>query len=560
MFFALSPPMKIHALFRVSLLAILFLPRVFAETPAEWSDKHLREQAKPEMPGVAVLVAREGQILFQGGYGLADLEKKTPIIPETKFRIGSVTKQFTAAAIMKLAEQGKLAINDPLAKYFPDIPNAKEITLRHLLTHTSGLGSYTDRGDFFKGVTKPVTPEALIASMQKDKPEFAPGTNFKYCNSGYFLLGEIVAKASGQSLADYLRLTFFEPLGMKDTGIFVNANPPSGVAKGYSVNQGVPALALDWDMSWAGGAGAIYSTVGDLFHWTEALHAGRVVDAESLKAMTTPNPLPPEVEGIHYGFGLVASDFQGLPAIWHNGGLQGWSSNLVWLPGQKVTLVALANALPPVPTLEPAVVTGQLAKHFLAEEIAKLPKPVEDKSVDPKSFAALVGRYDYQDAILVVTVENDHLYAQLTGQAKYEIFPKAPDDFFWKITDARVQFLRNDKGEVIAARHTQGGHTFRAPRLSEATKLTDEQLDALVGQYQYGLFAVMTVSRKDQQLFAQLSGQGAAPIFPTADDSFEWHVVKASVRFVKDKDGKVIKAVHTQNGTTFDAPKLVPAK
>ena len=211
--------MKIPAFLRASLLVLLLLPRAWAEPPAEWSEKHLREQAKPDMPGVAVLVARDGQILFQGGFGLADVKEKTPITLETKFRIGSVTKQFVAAAIMKLSEEGKLAISDPLAKYFPDLPNAKEITLKNLLTHTSGLASYTERGDFFGGVTKPIEPAALIASMQKDKPEFAPGTKFKYCNSGYFLLGEIVAKVSGQSLADYLRTALFEPLGMKDTGI-----------------------------------------------------------------------------------------------------------------------------------------------------------------------------------------------------------------------------------------------------------------------------------------------------------------------------------------------------
>jgi CubicO group peptidase (beta-lactamase class C family) len=197
------------------------------------------------MPGVAVLVARDGQILFQGGFGLADVEKKTPITTETKFRIGSVTKQFVASAIMKLAEEGKLAISDPLTKYFPDLPNAKEITVKNLLTHTSGLKSYTERPDFFNGVTKPVEPAALIASMQKDRPDFAPGARYEYCNSGYFLLGEIVAKVSGQSLADYLRTTFFEPLGMKDTGIYVNANPPPGAARGYAVAGDKATLALD---------------------------------------------------------------------------------------------------------------------------------------------------------------------------------------------------------------------------------------------------------------------------------------------------------------------------
>jgi len=545
------------AILRASLLSIFLGPPLLAETPAEWADKHLREQVKGDMPGVAVLVASDGRILFQGGYGFADVEKKTPITPETRFRIGSVTKQFTAAAILKLAEEGKLAIGDPLAKYFPDVPNAQSITLRHLLTHTSGLHSYTDRPDFSSEVTTPIAPADLIASIQKDTPEFAPGTNFKYCNSGYFLLGEIVAKVSGKSLADYLRTTFFEPLGLKNTGIYVNATPPPGVALGYAVTNGLATPALDWDMSWAGGAGAIDSTVGDLFRWTEALHGGRVVNAGSLKAMTTPNPLPPGVNGLNYGFGLVVSEFQRLPAIWHNGGLEGWSSNLVWLPDQKVTLVALANARPPAPGLLPAVITQEFTEHFLAGEIAKLAPPVEDKSVDPKSYPAYAGRYDYRDAILAVTVQDDRLYAQLTGQAKYEIFPRAADEFFWKVTDASVRFLRNDKGEVIAAQHSQGGNTFRAARLGlDGVKLTADQLDAYVGQYSYGPLAVLTVKRDDEQLFAQLTGQPPFPIFPTAPDSFEWRVVKASVRFVKGDDGKVIKAVHTQNGATFDAPKI----
>jgi hypothetical protein len=273
--------------------------------------------------------------------------------------------------------------------------------------------------------------------------------------------------------------------------------------------------------------------------------------------MTTPNPLPAGVDGLNYGFGLVVSEVRRLPAIWHNGGLQGWSSNLIWLPQQHVTLVALANAMPAAPGLEPATVTRELTSHFLAEEIASLPQPTEDKTVDPKSYAAYAGRYDYQGAIMTVTVEKDRLFARLTGQAKFEIFPQSADEFFWKITEARVRFLRDDKGEVVAAQHTQAGHTFKAPRLAaDAVALTAEQLDAFVGQYQYGPAAVLTVKRDGAQLLAQLTGQPQFPIFPTADDSFEWRVVPAQVRFVKDDDGKVTKAVHRQNGITFDAPKI----
>jgi CubicO group peptidase (beta-lactamase class C family) len=541
---------------RMALLGVFIASHVFAEDPSAWADKYLHGKARENLPGVAVLVARDGHVLYQAGFGLADLEKKTPITPDTKFRIGSVTKQFTAAAIMKLAEEGKLAVNDPLAKYFSDIPNAQKITLRHLLTHTSGLGSYTDRPTFFGGVQKPIAPLDLVASMKNDPPEFEPGTNFKYCNSGYFLLGEIVAQVSGQSLADYLRTKFFEPLEMKDTGIYVNATPPAGAAHGYAVEKGQANSPIDWDMSWAGGAGAIYSTVGDLCRWTEALHGGRVVNAQSLKAMTTPSP-PPGSEGLNYGFGLVISDVARLPAIWHNGGLQGWSSNLVWLPEEHAVLVALGNALPPAPALAPAAVTHELAKHFFATEIAQLPAPVEDQSVDHKTYAAYVGRYDYQGEIMTVTVEDNRIYSQITGQAKFEIFPQGHDEFFWKVADATVRFLRDGKGEVVAARHSQGGNTFRAAKLGSGDlKLTPEQLDAYVGQYVYGPFALLTVKRDDNQLFAQLTGQPSFPIFPTADDTFEWRVVKASVRFVKGEDGKASKAVHTQNGQTFEAPRL----
>jgi CubicO group peptidase (beta-lactamase class C family) len=549
--------MNLPALLSSCLALWLVVPPLPAETPVEWADQHLREKVKGADPGIAVLVARDGQILFQGGYGLADLENKTPVTVKTKFRIGSVTKQFTAAAILKLAEDGKLAIDDPLAKYFPDVVNAQTITLRHLLTHTSGLHSFTDEPDFLSRVTKPISPAALIAEIQKYPPDFAPGTNFRYCNTAYFLLGEIVAKVSGQMYGEYLRTTFFEPLGMKDTGVYVNAVPPQDAAVGYSFEKGSVKPAVDWDMSWAGGAGALYSTVGDLFRWTEALHAGRVVDAASFKEMTTINPLPPGVDGLSYGFGLVISDVEGLPANWHNGGLHGWSSNLVRLPQQRVTLVALANEMPPLPQFQPASITRDLVKYFLAAEIPKEMAGVEDKTVDPKTYPQFAGRYDYKSAIMTVSVENERLFAQLTGQPKFEIFPKGKDEFFWKVVEARVHFLRNDKGEVEAAQHSQNGLTFKAARLAdEAVKLTPEQLDAFIGDYRFGTDALLTVRRDGGQLFARLTGQPEFPIFPTAEDAFEWKVVEAHIHFVKGDDGKVTKAEHTQGGRTFDAPKI----
>src|SRR5882724_891161 len=196
--------------------------------------RRLSEVTKGDNSGVAVLVARDGKVVFQGGFGLADIAKKTPITPETKFRIGSVSKQFTAAAVLKLAEQGRLTLDDSLAKHFPDFAHRSGVTVRHLLTHTSGLHSYTDKPEFLSRVSKPIEPEKLIAWFQGDAPDFAPGAGFHYNNSAYFVLGEIVTKVSGKPLGDYLRETFFEPLEMKDTGIYVNSAPPPVMARVYS--------------------------------------------------------------------------------------------------------------------------------------------------------------------------------------------------------------------------------------------------------------------------------------------------------------------------------------
>ena len=542
-----------------SFLMVLVAPLVGrAEAPfAEGLKAHLGKLTKDELPGIAVLVARDGKIVFQSGFGFADLESKTPVTAETKFRIGSVTKQFTAAAILRLADDGKLKLSDPLEQFFPGFPGGSQITLHHLLTHTSGLHSYTGKPEFMARVPKPITPAELIAWFREDKPDFAPGAGFLYNNSGYFLAGEIAAKVAGKTFEAFLREAFFEPLGMKDTGIFVNSRPPAGIALGYSVADGKATRALDWDMAWAGGAGALYATIGDLFRWNEALFGGRVLREESLKLMTTPVKLPANVDGMSYGYGVAVAKVNGLPSINHAGGLNGWSSELIRLPEQGCTVVALGNAMPPVPSHEPSGVTRMIIGNFLKAEIQAVRPPSENLTLEKTNYADFIGRYAYPSAVLTVSVEGQRLFAQLTAQPKFEVFASAPDEFFWKVTDARVQFVRNEKAVVIAAKHTQNGTTFTAPRITEpAEKISSTEIEAIVGEYRYAPGAVLTVTREGESVFAQLTGQPKHPIFPKSATEYEWRVVEANVKFSKGKDGQVTKAVHTQNGATFDAPRI----
>jgi len=518
----------------------------------------LSARVAPDGPSVVVLVARDGKILFAHGYGFADRENKIPATPETRFRIGSVTKQFTAAAILTLQEQGKLSIEDTLDKYFPGYPGGDKITLHQMLNHTSGLHNYTAHPDFLARVTQPIKPSDLVAWFQDDPPDFPPGEQFSYSNTNYVLLGQIVEKVSGMSYGDYLQKQFFGPLGLHDTGVWQNATPPDHGAKGYSFDGKQVVPALDWDMSWAGGAGELYSTVGDLWRWTEALHGGRVLSPTSLQEMTTVATVTKkETLTLQYGMGMYHTSIDWLPAMGHNGGVNGYLSEVMWLPGEKVTVVALSNSMPAVRGTSPEQIVPVAARAFLEPDMAAA-APKIDPTVNPATYPDYVGRYDYKSGIQEVTVENGHIFAQLTGQNRFEIFPSGPDTFFFKVAAASMAFQRDKTGAVTGVIHTQNGTSFLAPKLSaaDAPVVSTAALDAIVGQYQYGPQAVLTVTRRGDQLFAQLTGQPEFPIFPKSDHEFYWKIVPASVEFVRGADGKISGAIHHQNGITFSAPKL----
>jgi CubicO group peptidase (beta-lactamase class C family) len=501
-------------------------------------------------------------VLFRRAYGRACVEHEVPATPETKYRIGSITKQFTAAAILKLQEQGKLSVQDKLSKFIPDFPRGDEVTVHHLLTHTSGIHSYTNSPGFLSVATVEVKPEELIQSFKNDRFDFAPGQKFLYNNSGYFLLGAIVEKLSGQSYAEYLRTTFFDPLGMKSTGVHNSHDIIPGEAYGYAWENGRIVKPLNWDMSRAGGAGALYSTVGDLFLWNEALFGGKVLSQTSLAAALVPVITAEDVEKTKdegYGYGLGIGRTRGLRTVGHGGGLHGFASNLLRIPDQRFTVVALSNSAPPIPGLAVGSLSTEISELYLGGQMQDRPEPAVDASVSAAGYDDYLGQYDYGGALLTVTRDADRLYAELTGQPRFEIFPRAKDVFFWKVVEAEVRFVRDEKGKVVKAVHRQGGQTINAPRFEPpAVARVDPRIyDDYVGKYDYGQGkAILTVTREADRLFAQLTGQPKLEIFPKSASEFFWTAVRAEVAFVRDAKGKVVKAVHSQGGTTFEAPRI----
>jgi CubicO group peptidase (beta-lactamase class C family) len=315
--------------------------------------------------GVMIEVAQAGHVIFAHGYGRADLERQDPITDRTEFRIGSLTKQFTAAAILQLVGQGKLSLDDRLSRFFPAFPRAGEVTIRHLLTHSSGIHNYTEfdpTPENFELFTHDFTTLGWVEHIAQQKPlyDFAPGTAWHYDNSGYFLLGAIVEQISGERLSQYFHDHLFQPLGMNDTAIDGNSDAGPDRAAGYDPDDAHPGAftrAAAISMTIPGGAGALRSSARDLITWNDALFRGAVVSPNLFKAMTIPARLndgrlasenrvdmaAAEAHG-EYGLGLRIGTLDGHREIGHEGDILGFNAVLDTYPDDDgLTVVVLAN-------------------------------------------------------------------------------------------------------------------------------------------------------------------------------------------------------------------------
>jgi len=405
----------------------------------------------------SVLVARDGKVVFSKGYGQANSEWDIPNTPQTKFRLGSITKQFTAVSILLLQERGKLNVEDPVCKYFDKCPDTwKEITIHHLLSHTAGLPNFTSFPDYTKTMMIPTTMDSLISRF-KDKPlDFAPGQKMSYSNSGYVVLGYIVEKVSGGRYEDFVQKNIFEPLKMMDTGYDHHDRILKNRATGYSLIDGKKANSLHIDMTIPHGAGALYSTVGDLFLWNEALFSDKLLSAKSRELMMTP------VKN-NYGYGLVMQKNSNRDTVSHGGGINGFSTFLVRFLEEKLTIVVLRNTDYGMP--QPGKISADLAGITLGDSV-EIPKPRAEVRVDPKILDAYVGEYEIKPGVIITVVkESGHLVAQLTGQPQFDLFPESENKFFLKVVDAQITFVRNDSSQVSHLVLHQGGQNTQAKKV-----------------------------------------------------------------------------------------------
>ena len=439
---------------RIAVVALLAGVCVAQEDSAARMEEVVQSYVSAKQFMGSALVARDGKVLFSHGYGSANLEWGVPNSSTTKFRLGSVTKQFTAACVLMLEERGKLRIDDPVKKYMPDAPAAwDKITIYHLLTHTSGIPSFTGFPDYASTEAVKTTPEKLVERF-RDKPlEFQPGEKWNYSNSGYVLLGYLIEKIGGQSYSEFVQQNIFDPLGMKDSGYDSNSTIIPHRAEGYTAKPKGLEHAGYIDMTIPFSAGALYSTTEDLLRWEEGLFGGKLLSAASLQKMTTPFKHD-------YAFGLGVRDEKGHKVIEHGGGIEGFNTQLAYYPDDKLVVAVLGN----LNGGAPAAIAAKLASVAHGEKIV-LASERKEIPVSAKILATYVGTYELAPNFqFVVTLEGDHLVTQATGQPKIPIFPESETMFFPKVVDAEIEFLKNDRGEVTHMVLHQGGRDMKGAK------------------------------------------------------------------------------------------------
>jgi len=434
---------------RAFLLSLLIALTSGAQTPEVRVEEIVQSYVTNHQFMGTVLIAKGDKVVFDKGYGFANLEWQIPNMPVTKFRLGSVTKQFTAASILLLEQRGKLNTDDLVKKYMPDAPAAwDKVTIFHLLTHTSGIPSFTGFKEYPDMEKKPATPEEIV-KLFKDKPlEFEPGSKFNYSNSGYFLLGYLIDKISGETYPQFVKENIFTPLGMMDSGYDVNAQVLMHRAAGYTPTaKGEIENTGYIDMTIPYSAGALYSTTHDLLKWERGLYSGKVLQAGSLKKMTTPFKS-------NYGFGLFISTADGHKKIDHGGGIEGFNTELAYYPDDQMAVIVLANLNGTAP--------GDIANKAATVEFGgKVELTSERKAITlkPEELSAVVGVYSLAPGVdLAVTLEGSQLATQLTGQPKFEIYPESPTFFFLKVVDAQLEFGKDSSGKATQVTLHQNGH------------------------------------------------------------------------------------------------------
>ena len=569
---------KRHVLF--SLVMIAFTSMAFAQNKAKQIDDLMRRYVDNGKFNGTVLVAENGKVIFKKGYGLANMEWGTPNEPDTKFRLGSLTKQFTSMLIMQLVEQGKLRLEGKITDYLTDYPKAAgdKITIHHLLTHTSGIPNYSDLPDYRTYERNRFKPADFIKKFSELPLTFEPGSAFAYSNSGYVLLGAIIEKVTGKSYEKVLQENIFTPLQMLNTGYDMSSkilpNRASGHQRWNLVYENAPYI----DMSIPYAAGALYSTVEDLFLWDQALYTDKLLSASSKALLFTPYK-----NDYAYGWGIgkkqVGQLKDSIEVMNHQGAVNGFITSLIRIPKNRQLVVLLDNT----GANNLSAVQNDIIK-ILYNQPFDLPKVsvayVLGNAIQNNSLAAALNQYEKikkQPAYDLNEADINQMGYNLIGVRKIKEalalmninviqFPRSANAWdsraeLYMLNGEKAQAIRDYKKSLeldpfsMNAVRKLNELGEKIPDPQEAI-VEDKILDTYVGKYQLRPSFVISITKEKGRLYAQATNQPQHELFAESATKFFMKAINDRILFVKNEQGNLEKLILFQNGQEMPGKRI----
>jgi len=506
-----------------------------AQAVSDYANQLLQQQPfDNKSPGVAVLVARGDKVLFQQAYGMASIELGVPLQPDHKFRIGSVTKQIAATALLTLIDNGKAALNDPLSKYLPDYPNANAITLQQLLNHTSGVKSYTGiPGYMHNKIRSQLSTGELIAEFKDLPVDFAPGAEFRYNNSGYVLLGAVIEAITGKSWYQYLNDAVLAPNMLSNIIYPDEQRIIPGMADGYSLqpDQAVTRAGL-LSMTQPHAAGALVADANALWQWNRLLHGGKLLKPATYQQMITPIGAAAE-NGENYGFGITRAKLRDMLLLQHGGGIHGFVSLLSYLPESELTVVMLRNSDGRGPDLE------YLSRKIAAFAAGNPYREYPTIALTEHQLQEFSGVYNNGEDSRKLEVRDGKLFSTRAGGQPFELTPQVNDFFGFSDSVTRLSAQRDKTGKVtsVTMHYDADDAGQQWIRIGDVTSKADITLTAVQQQALLGSYASdelklqILLSADGAGLQVQLEGQPAFALKAATERSLYLTVVDASLEF-----------------------------
>lgn len=530
-------------------------PQATNVAPHQQLDGILERIYTADEPGVTVAISHQGQLVYEAAKGMADLELNVAMQPGHVLKIGSITKQFTAAAIMRLVEQGKLTPQTKVGELLPNF-HEPELTVHQLLNHTSGLPSYTDDGDYMmgNGIRADVSAVEIIALTSDQPLHFVPGEDWRYSNSGYVVLGTIIEELSGKSWHDYIATELTSPLGLDYTGYFDEAEIVPGRVSGYMHDKeftNAPFISMTQPHA----AGAFYSTASELTRWQTALHTGQVLTADSYNQMIDAS------QGLNdYGYGLDIISLRGTKMLSHGGGIHGFSAFGLWLPEHQLSVVALTNR-------SGAGMGAAGTAMRLAAQFIDRPFPIEKASVSlsEAELQPLEGTYKVdENTQRTIFIKDSVLYSKRGEGRPYAARYVGNDQFVFDDTLVFFEVVRDNADTVTGLNYYQLEQA--EPEFSEkvsdqvhmrqSIELNEAQARRLVGDYQLQPNFVISIRHTEAGFIAQATGQSAFLVDASSADVLFNEQFGIVMEFELPENGVATQLNLLQGGQKLPAPRI----